>query len=87
MLPDTVKKRLEALGHLSRQGKRINGLYRLMESPALWLRAYAKISANGGATTKGVDRSTMDGFSLERAAHIIALLKENRYWFKPVRRT
>jgi group II intron reverse transcriptase/maturase len=87
MLPDTVKKRLEALGNLSRQGKRINGLYRLMESPALWLRAYAKISANGGATTKGVDRSTMEGFSLERAANIIALLKENRYWFKPVRRT
>ena len=60
MLPETVKKRLEALGNLSRQGKRINGLYRLMESPTLWLRAYAKISANGGATTKGVDRSTMD---------------------------
>jgi RNA-directed DNA polymerase len=87
MLPETVKKRLEALGHLSRQGTRINGLYRLMESPALWLRAYAKISANEGATTKGVDRSTMDGFSLERAANIIALLKENRYRFKPVRRT
>jgi hypothetical protein len=39
MLPDTVKKRLEALGDLSRQGKRINGRYRLMESPELWLQA------------------------------------------------
>jgi hypothetical protein len=37
MLPETAKKRLEALGNLSRQGKRINGLYRLMENPELWL--------------------------------------------------
>jgi group II intron reverse transcriptase/maturase len=86
MLPDTVKKRLEALGDLSRQGKRMNGLYRLMESPELWLQAYAKVHANAGATTKGVDQVTMDGFSMERVAKIIALLKENRYRFKPVRR-
>jgi group II intron reverse transcriptase/maturase len=86
MLPETAKKRLEALGNLSRQGKRINGLYRLMESPELWLQAYAKVHANAGATTTGVDRVTMDGFSRERVANIIALLKENRYRFKPVRR-
>jgi hypothetical protein len=85
MLPDTVKKRLEALGDLSRQGKRMNGLYRLMESSELWLQAYAKVHANAGATTKGVDQVTMDGFSMERVAKIIALLKENRYRFKPVR--
>ena len=86
MLPDTVKKRLEALGDLSRQGKRINGLYRLMESPELWLQAYAKVHANAGATTKGVDQVTMDGFAMERVSKIIALLKEHRYRFKPVRR-
>jgi RNA-directed DNA polymerase len=86
MLPDTVKKRLEALGTLSKQGKRINGLYRLMENPALWLQAYAKVHANAGATTKGVDQVTMDGFSLERVEKIITLLKEHRYRFKPVRR-
>ncbi|MDQ3830929.1 MAG: hypothetical protein M3361_16830, partial [Candidatus Tectomicrobia bacterium] len=71
MLPDTVKKRLEALGDLSRQGKRINGLYRLLESPALWLQAYAKVHANVGATTKGVDPVTMDGFAMERVEKII----------------
>lgn len=87
MLPNTVQKRLEALGNLSKQGKRINGLFRLMESPDLWLQAYAKIYANAGATTKGVDSVTMDGFSMERVANMITLLKENRYHFKPVRRT
>jgi RNA-directed DNA polymerase len=86
MLPETVKKRLEALGDLSRQGKRINGLYRLMESPDLWRQAYAKVHANAGATTKGVDRVTMDGFARERVTNIIALLKEHRSRFKPVRR-
>ena len=86
MLPDTVKKRLEALGDLSRQGKRINGLYRLMESPELWLQAYAKVHANAGATTKGVDPVTMEGFAMERVEKIITLLKEHRYRFKPVRR-
>src|SRR5262245_49036920 len=79
MLPDTVNKRVEALGTLSRQGKRINGLYRLMESPDMWLKAYAKIYANTGATTKGVDSVTMDGFARERIEKIVTLLKENRY--------
>jgi retron-type reverse transcriptase len=86
MLPATVNKRVEALRNLSRQGKRINGLYRLMESPDLWLRAYAKVYANNGATTKGVDPITMDGFAIERVENLITLLKENRYRFKPVRR-
>jgi retron-type reverse transcriptase len=86
MLPETVNKRLEACGTLSRQGKRINGLYRLMESPEWWLRAYAKVYANAGATTPGVDPVTRDGFAMERIGKIITLLKEHRYSFTPVRR-
>jgi len=86
MLPATVNKRVEALGSLSRQGKRINGLYRLMESPDVWGSAYAKVYANAGATTKGVDSVTLDGFSIQRIEKIITLLKEHRYHFKPVRR-
>ena len=33
MLPAQVIRRLEALGEISKQGKRLNGLFRLMESP------------------------------------------------------
>ena len=86
MLPDTTIKRLGELNKLSKQGKRLNGLFRLMESPILWLHAYSNIYSNEGATTKGVGNSTMDGFSDERVINIIKLLKENRYRPKPVRR-
>lgn len=85
-LPATVSKRVEALADISTQGKRINGLFRLMENPDVWRQAYANIYPNTGATTPGVGPVTMDGFSMERAANIIELLKEARYTFTPSRR-
>jgi group II intron reverse transcriptase/maturase len=87
MLPDRATKRLLALPDISKEGKRINGLFRLMEVPELWLQAYANINANKGAMTPGVGPVTMDGFSPERAANLIELLKDGRYRPKPVRRT
>jgi len=86
MLTDTVTRRLEALGDISRQGKRVNGLFRLMECPLLWYEAYAAIHANRGATTAGVDGTTMDGFSDERVRAIIARLRAGTYRFQPARR-
>src|SRR5256712_377985 len=87
MLPETVIRRLTALGEISRQGKRLNGLFRLMEQPMLWYEAYANIYANDGAMTPGVDGITLDGFSEARVASIIKRLKDGSYRFKPVRRT
>ena len=86
MLSATVEKRLNAIPEVSKQGKRINGLFRLMENRELWMMAYAKIQANTGATTPGIDGSSMDGFSEDRVDNLIELLKENRYFSKPVRR-
>jgi RNA-directed DNA polymerase len=86
MLSATVKKRLDALGTLSRQGKRLNGLFRLMEAPILWQEAYANIYANDGATTPGTDGTTLDGFSEQRVTTIIPQLKAGTYCFQPVRR-
>jgi group II intron reverse transcriptase/maturase len=86
MLPATVIRRLEALGAIAKQGKRLNGLFRLMEQPILWQEAYATIYSNHGALTPGVDRVTLDGFSQERVASIITRLKEGSYRFRPVRR-
>ncbi len=86
MLPATVIKRLTALGEISQKGKRLNGLFRLMENPILWYEAYANIYSNDGAITKGVDGSTLDGFSENRVASIIARLKDGSYRFQPVRR-
>ncbi len=87
MLPDTVMRRLKALGEVSQQGKAINGLFRLMEQPIWWYEAYANISANDGAMTPGVDGTTLDGFSQARVASIIKRLKDGSYRFKAVRRT
>lgn len=87
MLPETVNRRLETIPEVSRSGKRINGLFRLMETPDLWMRAYQKIHTNKGAITPGVDSNTMDGFSDERVLNLVELLKTDRYRPKPVRRT
>ena len=87
MLPQTAIKRLDALGTLAQQGKRINGLFRLLENPFLWQEAYSRLYANKGAATRGVDSVTMDGFSEDRVLNLIKLIKENRYHPKPVRRT
>jgi group II intron reverse transcriptase/maturase len=86
MLPAQVIRRLEALGEISKQGKRLNGLFRLMESPLVWYEAYANIYSNEGAMTKGVDNTTLDGFSKERVESIVQRLREGRYRFKPTRR-
>jgi group II intron reverse transcriptase/maturase len=86
MLPESVIKRLGALCDVSRSGKRVNGLFRLLESPVLWMEAYANIYANKGATTRGVNHNTLDGFTDERVVNLQALLKENRYRPQPVRR-
>lgn len=86
MLTDTTLKRLEALSILSKQGKRINGLFRLLENEILWKQAYINIHNNEGAVTKGVDECTIDGFSMKRVQRVIEDLKNNTYEFKPVRR-
>src|SRR5947208_3821258 len=87
MLSATVMRRLEALETISKQGKPINGVFRLMEAPILWYEAYANIYANEGAITKGIDEVTLDGFSEERVVAIINRLKSGTYRFKPTRRT
>ncbi len=87
MLSATVIRRLEALETISKQGKPINGVFRLLENPILWHEAYANIYANAGATTPGVDEVTLDGFSEERVTSIITRLKSGTYRFQPVRRT
>jgi RNA-directed DNA polymerase len=53
----------------------------------LWHEAYANIYANDGATTPGIDGTTLDGFSEGRVASISARLKNGSYRFQPARRT
>jgi retron-type reverse transcriptase len=81
-----VHQRVDALEQISSQGQQMNGLFRLMESPDLWLQADANLYPNTGAVTRGIDAVTMDGFSTARVAHLTRLLKEGRYHVKPARR-
>jgi RNA-directed DNA polymerase len=86
MLPESIRRRLDSIRNLSRQGKRINGLLRLMLSPLLWEQAYAEIAPNRGALTRGVTENTLDGFSLERVQSLISRISAGTYRFTPVRR-
>src|SRR3954454_17526967 len=86
MQPNTVLKRLEAIPELSKKGKRINGLLRLMSNPLLWEQAYTEIANNQGALTPGVTDETFDGFSMERIERIIGQIMDGSYRFTPVRR-
>lgn len=88
MRPEIVERRLNSIPTLSRQGKPINGLLRLLTSSDLiWERAYVDIAPNKGALTVGTDPdNTLDGFSFERVAKIRAKLADGTYRFSPVRR-
>lgn len=63
-------------------------IYRNLQSRELFLRAYAKLYANKGALTPGVDpQDTADDMSLKRIDNIISSLRAGMYQWKPVRRT
>jgi len=71
-----------------KSGVRVKHLFRVMTHyPELWMQAYANIYANDGATTPGVDGTTMDGMSRDRIENLIKLLRDGKYAPKPTRRT
>ena len=50
------------------------------------MQAYLNIQGNKGALTRSTDTVTMDGYSPERGANLVELIREGRYKPKPVRR-
>ena len=50
------------------------------------MEAYLHIQGNKGALTRGTTTTTMDGYSPERAANLVELIREKRYKPNPVRR-
>ena len=61
-------------------------LYRYMLRADLYYLAYNKLYRNKGASTRGVDDDTADGFSDEKISKIIQSLADETYAPKPVRR-
>jgi group II intron reverse transcriptase/maturase len=62
-------------------------LYRYMLRQDLYYVAYKNLYANNGASTKGVNSDTADGFSEEKINGIINSLATETYQPKPARRT
>jgi len=86
MLSARTGDKLRAISEVARKGRRVKDLRRLMNHPDLWMQAYLNIQGNKGALTRGIDTTTMDGYSPERAANLVELIRERRYKPKPVRR-
>jgi hypothetical protein len=77
------------LGVLRERGRRglpLEGLYRQMFNPQLYLLAYGRIYANKGAMTPGATPETVDGMSMAKIGRIIDAMRHERYRFRPVRR-
>jgi len=77
------------IGVLRERGRRglpLEGLYRQLFNPQLYLLAYGRIYSNNGAMTPGPDAETADGMRLGKIDRIIDAVRCERYRFKPVRR-
>ena len=61
-------------------------LYRYLLREDIYYAAYQKLYANKGATTKGSDNDTADGFSEQYVQRLIQELRDGSYRAKPVRR-
>jgi len=86
MLSARTGDKLRAISEVARKGRRVKDLRRLMNHPDLWMEAYLHIQGNKGALTRGTTVTTMDGYSPERAANLVELIRERRYRPNPVRR-
>jgi group II intron reverse transcriptase/maturase len=87
MQSNDLNNRFRGIEDASKKGYRIRDLYKILcQSLEIWKMAYTHLYPNKGALTAGVEKDTMEDFSLPRAKRIIKRLKDNRYRPKPVRR-
>lgn len=78
---------LQALRKMGTNGIPLTRGYRSLYSEDLYLAAYAKIYKNKGAMTPGSDDDTIDSMSLARIRSVIEQLRNERFRFRPVRRS
>jgi group II intron reverse transcriptase/maturase len=77
---------LDVLRERGRRGLPVEGIYRQLFNPQLYLRAYGRIYSNKGAMTPGPDAETADGMTMVKIERIIDAVRHERYRFRPVRR-
>jgi group II intron reverse transcriptase/maturase len=69
------------------QGLPLERVYKQLFNPEIYLEGYGKLYRNQGAMTKGSTDETVDGMNLQKIHNIIALIRQERYEWAPVRRT
>src|SRR5690554_6886535 len=87
-----MKPTIEILENVKRNSEKnkeevFTKLYRYMLRPDLYYVAYQNLYANNGASTKGINDDTADGFSEEKITKIIKSLADETYKPSPARRT
>ena len=68
------------------RGLPLEDIYRQLYNPELYLYAYARLSSNDGAMTKGITQETVDAMSLKKIEAIIEAVRHERYRWTPVKR-
>jgi group II intron reverse transcriptase/maturase len=69
-----------------KRGLPLEGIYRMLFNPDLYLRAYRKLYPNQGAMTRGTTAETVDGMSLAKIERLIDDVRHERHRWTPVRR-
>ena len=77
---------LDVLRERGRRALPIEGIYRQLFNPQLYLLAYGRIYSNKGAMTPGPDAETADGMTMAKIERVIDAVRHERYRFRPVRR-
>jgi len=68
------------------KGLPLERVYRQLFNPQFYLMAYARLYRNAGAMTPGTTEDTVDAMSMAKIEKLIALLREERFRWTPVRR-
>jgi group II intron reverse transcriptase/maturase len=78
---------LRVINQRGKERKNLKRVYRNMRREGLYMRAYANLYSNKGATTPGSDPAdTIQGMSIKRVRRIIQKLGNGVYLWKPTRR-
>lgn len=84
-----MRRAEKILNILHERGQRqlpVERVYRWLYEPELYMMAYAKIGNNKGALSAGSTPETVDGMSIDKINTMIAMIREERYRWKPCRR-
>ncbi len=83
----TATQILQAIRKLGEKRIQLTRVYRCLFSEDLFLAAYAKIYKNQGILTPGTENDTADDMNIDRIHAIIEALRDERFKFRPSRRT